>query len=462
MKRRGALPMWLRLLLWNGAAFGLLAGGLWLSAQAAAQGDDDRVVVLTSYSEEVSTRYQAAFERAYPGKRVEVLWRQSADALNYLRDGGVKEVDVYWTPSPGNFTLLRNEGKFAKLALDPAQNDEKALPRDIGGFAISDPDGYFAAFELAGYGIAYNADAVAALGIAPPRDWADLAAPAYAGKVVMPIPSQVGFAPVLIDAVLQAYGWERGWAVLAEVAGNADFDRSATRHSQEPVAAGSKAARMTMDFFLSFAAETASGKPLRFVYPPKTVFNPAQVAIFADARHPRTANEFVNFVLSRDGQKLLAHPDVHRLPVREELYRDASLSLPANPFASGFGFDGELSRARDGLVAALFDIELVERHEELTALWRALHAAEQAGQGDAPEIAEARALLTRMPIDAREQQDAALRRAFAYERRQPYADLIEKTRFQSARKQLEQQWVRERDERLEKVRALLAMHGGEA
>ena len=115
-----------------------------LAADAAA-GGNKRVIVLTSYPEALVKRFQTAFEQAYPGARLEILWRHSADALAYLRRGGLKEVDVYWTPAPRNFALLKQEGHLAKLALDA-----NALPPTVAGYPISDPDGFFAAFELAG------------------------------------------------------------------------------------------------------------------------------------------------------------------------------------------------------------------------------------------------------------------------------------------------------------------------
>jgi ABC-type Fe3+ transport system substrate-binding protein len=389
-----------------------LAGGLLLAASLsaappAARAADERVVVLTSYPEELTVRFQAAFERLHPGKRVEVLWRQSADALAYLRRGGAREVDVYWTPAPGNFVALRDEGKLAKLNID-----RDALPADIAGFPISDPDGNFAAFELAGHGIAYNIEAVRKLGLRAPRDWSDLTAPAYAHQVQIPIPGRVGFAPVLIEAVLQGQGWERGWAVLSEIAGNADFGAGDSAPGADDIVAGRKAARMSIDFFAATAI--AAGAPLGFAYPPRTAYSPAQIAVLADAPHPALARQFVAFALSAEGQQLLLHPDVRRLPVRRDLYA-AHPELSAQPFAAGnLGYDGALGRARQGLVAALFEQALVQRHGELAALWQAVHAAEAAGRRNDPAIIKARALLAAAPVSEIVQADPVLRRGFAF------------------------------------------------
>ncbi|GHT90312.1 ABC transporter substrate-binding protein [Betaproteobacteria bacterium] len=386
-------------------------------AVASNSADANRVIVLTSYPEELSARFQKAFEQRYPGKRVEILWRHSADALAYLRRGGDHEVDVYWTPAPRNFATLKAEGRLAKLALDT-----EALPTTLAGFPISDPDGYFAAFELAGYGIAYNPTAVQKLGLPAPKDWRDLTHPAYYGQVQLPIPGRVGFAPVLIEAVLQGYGWTTGWAVLAAIASNANFNSGDRTPDTDDVVSGRKAARMTIDFFAppnQRNANPTADAPLAFVYPPKTAWNPSQVAIFAAAPHPTLAKTFVDFVLSAEGQELLLEPDVRRLPVRKDLYAKHP-DLSAQPFAPGnLAYSDAISRARQGLVATLFDVALVEPHQTAAPLWRALHRAEQGNPGKAADHREARALLSAIPVTDLAQQDATLRRLFDFPDRIP-------------------------------------------
>jgi len=50
--------------------------------------------------------------------------------------------------------------------------DLKGLPKVIGGFQISDPDGFYVATETAGYGMAYNPEKrLHRLGLPVPTDW---------------------------------------------------------------------------------------------------------------------------------------------------------------------------------------------------------------------------------------------------------------------------------------------------
>ncbi|MDR2093867.1 MAG: extracellular solute-binding protein [Azoarcus sp.] len=435
-------------LLLAGAAGSLVPGCALFAAKKSAMAER-RVVVLTSYAEELVQRFQQAFEQKYPDARVEVLWRHSADALAYLRRGGMAEIDVYWTPAPRNFALLKQEGRFARLTLDRA-----ALPPAIGGTAISDPDGYYAAFELAGYGIAYNPEAVRKLGLPPPRDWGDLADPAYRGKVQMPIPGRVGFAPVMAEIVLQGEGWDKAWATFSAIAANVDFGSGDRSPDTDEVAAGHKAARMSIDFFITPSrrnADPAAGE-LAFVYPPKTAFNPSHVGISAQAPHPEMAKAFVDFVLSAPAQEMLLEPAVRRLPVRRDVYA-AHPELTVRPFdGDGLAYDDELRRDRQGLVAALFDIAIVQPHVEALALWNDLDRADREGRGSAARRAEIRALLGTVPVSDEAQRDEKLRRLFAFPDREPGKPELPPSPERLA---IEARWKAEVKDRLAAARRLL-------
>ncbi|MDR1854289.1 MAG: ABC transporter substrate-binding protein [Azoarcus sp.] len=418
-------------------------------AANAKAGGQKRVVVLTSYTEEFTSRFVKGFEAAHPGSRVEIAWRQSADALAYLRRGGTAEVDVIWTPAPRNFATLKEAGKLAKLTFI----DHAALPGKVGGEAISDPDGFYAAFELAGYGIAYNPEAVRQLGLPAPRDWRDLADPGYRGKVELPIPGRVGFAPVAIESVLQGYGWTEGWATLAGIAANTEFGRGDRTSEADAVLMGNKAARLTIDFFTAPSrrnANPAKGE-LAFVYPPKTAFNPSHVAITAQAPHPDMARAFVEFVLSKPAQEMLLGDDVRRLPVRRDIYAEHP-ELSARPFDSGtLAYDDVTRRARQGLVATLFDVTLVQPHAELVALWEALARAEK--KGVSANTREARALLSATPVDEAAQRDDKLRALFAFAELAPGKP---EPKPGEERLAVEKRWKADVAARIAKARQLLA------
>jgi ABC-type glycerol-3-phosphate transport system substrate-binding protein len=227
------------------------------------------------------------------------------------------------------------------------------------------------------------------------------------GQIALPIPARVGFAPPIVEIVLQAYGWDRGWALWSQIAANAVLvDRGATFVTDE-VSSGRCAVGVSIDFFVNSAI--ANGAKLRFVYPLHTGINPAHVAITASSQNPVGAKTFVDFLLSQSGQKILTHADIRRLPVRPSAYE----GLPAsyfNPFAAalsgGLQFDADTARPRLGVSSAIFQQMLVQPHVELKALWQRVRNAEAAGKS----VATARQLLETPPVTEVQAADEALRR----------------------------------------------------
>src|SRR5690554_44924 len=164
----------------------LLLATFWLSASVASA---EQLNVMTSYPQPVAAVIQEAFEQAHPDIQLNILWRRPADAQTVLMQSD-NTVDVLWMPSVRTFMALKAADK-----LSPIEWDQQALPIHLGDAAISDPDGYYVAVELAGYGVFYEAEALADAGLVAPQRWQDLMQPEWANQVALPIPSQVGVGP---------------------------------------------------------------------------------------------------------------------------------------------------------------------------------------------------------------------------------------------------------------------------
>ncbi|MFJ4375097.1 ABC transporter substrate-binding protein [Pseudomonas japonica] len=357
------------------------------------------VVVLTSYPEEMMSRFEEAFDQANSDYRLQILWRQGFDALPLLRQADQGGVDVYWAPSPGNFARLARDGGWQPLGVDL-----EGLPAKIGATALRDGEARYQATELAGYGFATNPRMLEELGIEAPKDWTDLLDARLRGRIALPDPGRVGFAPVLLDIVLQAYGWERGWALWSEIVGQSRLvSRGGTLVSDE-VASGRAAVGLSIDFFV--ASAVSNGQPVGFVYPAHGGLNPAHIAITREAKQLAGARAFVRFVLSDAGQKLLADPDIRKLPVRPSVYAE----LPAgyhDPFAAPYRYQ-DASRERLALVTSLFVQWLGQPHERLTALWARVHAGEAMGR----DLQAVREYLSVPPLSAGQAASADLLRLF--------------------------------------------------
>jgi phosphoglycerate transport regulatory protein PgtC len=419
----------------------LLALGIATISLAASA--EERLVVLTSYPQEMVSQFEAAFEQAHPEYRLEVIWRQSADAQKLLSEPGNGGVDVFWSPALRNFLQLGQHGQFRSL---PSSID--GVAESVNGVQIADPDHHFLASEIAGYGMVVNPHTIKASGLSLPADWQDIASPAWAGRVILPIPSQVGFAPGLYEAILGALGWNEGWRVIQQMAAQAKLATAGSTFVTDDVASGNFAVGLTIDFFAN--AAIANGQPLNFIYPHHVGYSPAHIGILQSSRHGAAAEAFVAFVLSDAGQALLFHPDIRKLPVKASVYRQAPPGY-FNPFAQSVNPAKQTSLEallrRQALTSAVFDACITRPKTTLDSMWQQLYQAEAKQTEATPLLTEARALAEMPLISASEAEDDHLQTVFRTRRENPA--------FEAEAARYEARWDQEIQQRHARVMALI-------
>ncbi|MFT3800440.1 MAG: ABC transporter substrate-binding protein [Burkholderiaceae bacterium] len=432
-------------------AAGAAGAGPDTGTRTAGAGEDAgttrELTVLTSYQTEVVTRFERAFEHAHPRIRLRIVWRPASESFDFVRQPGRSGIDVVWAASPRLFDALAEAG-----ALVPAGVDRRGLPDRVGGTRIDDPSGRYLATELAGYGFAIHPGYLARHHLPVPRDWPDLADPRYDGHLLVPNPNRVGFAPVLADIPLQAYGWQAGWAIWSRIMANARSAGSGGPFLSDALTQGQAGIAPSIDFFV--ASAIARGAPLQFVYPRQGGINPGHVALLQGSPHADIARRFIDFVLSDAGQSLLLHPDIRKLPVRPGVYAKAPAGYH-DPFATaargGYRYDNARGRPRLSALAALFDASLVAPLPRLQEDWRAWYAAERdrdpADGRRRAVLAAARRLLEAPGATEAELDDPSLQAIFEQRRRDPAS---------AARAEaIERRWQAQAAERLARAAALL-------
>lgn len=356
--------------------FALLVAVACLVLPIGAFAQAGQVVVLTSFPRELFETYKTAFERANPGWSMVVVSKPTTAGITQIRErAGRPDVDIFWASAVDAFVYLK-ENNLLERYVPPAEV-RRGIPDRVAGFPINDPDGYFVGFAVSGYGIMWNTAYMERRRLPEPREWEDLLQPAYFGHIIMSTPARSGTTHLTVETILQGYGWDRGWPLLVQMAGNMGALTERSFGVPEAVIAGQYGIGIVIDFFGLSAI--ASGQPVRFAYPRVTSLVPANVGIVRGAPNPEGARRFVNFLLSDDGQKLLFRPEIGRLPVRTTLYAQAPKDFP-NPFrmSPGVLFDANLSAARYQLVTRMFDQVITFRHAELRRAWEAIYAAERA------------------------------------------------------------------------------------
>jgi len=196
---------------------------------------------------------------------------------------------------------------------------------------------------------------------------------------------------------------------------------------------------VVIDFF--GLSSKASGFPVDFVYPKMTTLVPANIAIVKNAPNPKAAAKFIEFLLSTEGQEVLLDPKIRRLPVNPKTYAKAPKGFP-NPFkdksiGAAVKFDLKLSKNRYNVVNSLFDVMITYRLKELRAATKAIQTAEAKTKGNPAArklIAQARALVAKVPITAAKASEKAFNGIFKKKRKK------KTTKVTGRQAQFEQAW----------------------
>jgi phosphoglycerate transport regulatory protein PgtC len=396
---------------------------------APAIGLADTVTVVTSFPKELTSAYKKAYEAKFPGDKLEILNKNTAAGIAYVREQPVgSRPEVFWASAPDAFEVLST----AKL-LQKVESGNPGIPAKVGAYPINDPEGLYKGQALAGYGIMWNTRYMAANKLPVPKEWADLAKPVYFSHVAVSSPSRSGTTHLTVETILQGEGWMKGWAQLLAIAGNSAAITERSFGVPDGVSNGQFGIGLVIDFF-GLAAKN-SGMPVEFIYPSVTAIVPANIALVAGAKSPEGGKRFIQFTLSEEGQTLLLQKDISRLPVMPAIYAKAPPGYP-NPFTGSIqakvNFDTDLSESRYYVVVSLFDQMITFRHKELAAATKAIWEAEKRLGGKAsPQLEEAKRLVFTPAVDDKQIADKALLALFKADKKDETASK-EKARVEEA------------------------------
>ena len=390
---------------------------LFASNSFAASG---KVVVVTSFPKDLSGKFKAAFEKKYPGVTVEVVGKKTTAGIKYIQETKSNNgTDLFWASAPDAFEVLKGDSLLAKYT-----SKVKGIPSKVGSYPVNDPDGFYTGFAAAGYGMMWNTRYLKANKLPAPKEWIDLAKPIYFGHTGMSAPSRSGTTHLTVETLLQGDGFNKGWAKMKNIAGNFKTVTARSFGVPDGVNSGDFGVGIVIDFF--GLSSIGSGFPVGFVYPTVTTLVPANIGVIKNAPNSANAKLFIDFLLTTEGQEILLDPKIRRLPVNPKTYSKAPKDFP-NPFKdSSIGaavkFDVLLSKSRYNLVNSLFDVMITYRLDDLRDTMSAIYKAEKAlGNKNNPKakklIADARALVAKLPISEAKANDPAFNKIFKKKRK---------------------------------------------
>jgi iron(III) transport system substrate-binding protein len=175
----------------------------------------------------------------------------------------------------------------------------------------------------------YVAQGISALAIAwnptsgtpEPTDWSDLAKPEYKDMVTMPDPASSGSAYELVAAL--AANPDIGWPLFEGLKANGMIVPGANAEALNPVLQGAKAAVFGAVDYISFNSIN-SGESLKVIFPASgTVIAPRPMMILKSTKNEAAAKAFVDYVLSDEGQAMVAATEL--MPARTDIPADRPL-----------------------------------------------------------------------------------------------------------------------------------------
>lgn len=330
----------------------------------------------------------------------------------------------------GTLVAADASGRYGLAALQkehPEWFTDAVIPESVGGEPYRDPGLTWIGTCLSSFGIVYNTDAVARLGLPPPTSWDDLADPRYYGQIAVADPSKSGSIVKAFEMIVQQkmrqsleaaaprierappklreaeeaaalrQGWTNGLQLLQRIGANARYFTDSSTKVPQDVAQGVAAAGMCIDFYGRTWNERLRDRHghsrVQFVTPAGgTSTGVDAIALFRGAPNPAAAHAFLEFVLSPDGQALWNYrpgtPDgprrrsLRRLPVRKDMYTAERLAHFADPdvrpydHATEFTYVPAWTANRFNALRLGVRVMCIDTHQELTQTWKHLIASD--------------------------------------------------------------------------------------
>lgn len=171
----------------------------------------------------------------------------------------------------------------------------------------------------------YVAQGVSALALAwnsqsdvpRPEEWADLTDPVYRNTVTMPDPAQSGTAYQLVTGLLTANGEDATWDLFADLSANEMIVPGPNARALNPVLQGAKSVVFGAVDYIALGQQ-AAGESIEVIFPASgTVAAPRPMMIMASTQNEAAAKQFVDFVLSEQGQARVA--ERYLMPARTDI-----------------------------------------------------------------------------------------------------------------------------------------------
>ena len=280
------------------------------AAPAAPAAGGNKLIIYTSMKESLIGGIVEGFKKKNPGIEVDY---QSAGAGKLMakiaaeRQSGKILADIIWTSEVPDFYSMKKEGILEQY--------KTPLFKEILN-PFDDYDGHFTAARLGTLGIAITTDKIKT----PPAQWSDLFKPEFKGAFGVADPALSGTAYMSVALLEKQFGWP----FFEKLRANGARIGKGSGQVIDDTASGELGASLAVDYITY--DKIKKGAHIALYYPPELLIAPSPVAIFKGGRNLDAAKKFVDYLLSKEAQTLIAAEGT--LSVRADVPSPEKLKLP--------------------------------------------------------------------------------------------------------------------------------------
>src|SRR5262245_15494747 len=245
------------------------------------------------------------FQKKYPFITPELFRGGGDEIMNRIQNearGGLHAWDVVSTR--GESVLALEQAKLIARYRSP---ESKFIDKDM-----VDDDGYWTAYYVNPYVLGFNTRLVKKEEV--PKTYEELLAPKWKGRKISIDDSAYG----LLAGLIRAWGKEKAVAYFKKLAAQSPVVQRGNTNRVQLTMAGEFP--LIIAYAPTLQRETSQQHPIDWVplEPAPVQVNPMMLA--AKAPHPNAGKLFIDFLLSKEGQKMLV--GFQRIPVREDVEPD--------------------------------------------------------------------------------------------------------------------------------------------
>jgi ABC-type Fe3+ transport system substrate-binding protein len=304
-------------------------------------------------------------------KFVESLYKKTPDGIG---------IDMFFGGGIDPYITLKAKSLLERYRIP--RNLIRQIPSHCAGVPNYDRNFYWYGIVLSGFGILYNKKALEFLSLPIPSDWESLGNDTYYTWVGNGDPRHSGSLHMMYEIILQAYGWEKGWEVIFAMAGNTRNFSSSASSVAKNTSSGEVAVSLCIDSYALAQIEVNGAENMGFVLPEKlTVINPDAIGILKGAQNLTTAQRFIDYLLSYEGQLIWMQKkgrkggpeeySLNRFSIRPDVYEHPGLETVFNPYKveGTIHYKFDLASKRWNILNDMLGAFVIDPHNYLRESW---------------------------------------------------------------------------------------------